>query len=85
MPGRAGQPKPAPGALCGLSTGDTTDRNIPAGRTIVKDIGLFRRPPGRYRVVVSLLAQPSHPSPGGLFGPPGMQETPVGRTAVVVR
>lgn len=80
-----GHPKPAPGALCGLSTGDTTDRKIPAGRIIVKDVGLFRRPPGRYRVVVSLLSQPSHPSPGGLFGPPGTAETEVGRTTVTVR
>jgi hypothetical protein len=87
-------PPASAGRCCRGATGDTTDRNIPAGRTIVKDIGLFRRKPGRYRIDVSLRTQSPHPSPGGnlqhepLPGPSGKSRGPallVGSTTVLVR
>lgn len=79
---RASRPKPSPDAVCGGATGDGTDRDIPTGRTIVKDLALVRRTPGRYRIVVSLRTQSPHPSPGGNLQYPG---TIVGRTTLVVR
>ncbi len=60
-----GSPLPAamrnPRARCGGASGDETDRNILAGSTVVKDMSLYRRPPGRYRVMVSYRTQSPHP------------------------
>ncbi len=76
-PPRSGRP------CCDGASGSSTDRNIPAGHRIVKNVMAPRRlRPGRYTITVSLRTQSPHPSPGGNLQYPG---TIAGRTTLVVR